>query len=293
MADDGATGVLDLPTDTAEVEETTPEAAELAETTTSDDSVETVERPEGTAETETDEADPFAGLDEAALRENARIKTLLEKERKFGREQAEDAANQRAQHAANEARHNAELAQYNQVAQNQHISQRIQDMRQALGDPDWMPDQPTVTRWQQEAAPFIGAGRAVAKQEVVTAANEILAEVNPDYRVPAEMLDEWNRAAVAPGTGPLAKAALKVALAAALDKERDKLRAEIEAELADAQKTETARGKTSERKAAPRPTNVAGGAPPATDHSRVLSSSTASPEQKRAAFKALYGFDPD
>ena len=132
-----------------------------------------------------------------------------------------------------------------------------------MGDPEWMPDQSMVQKWQQEAQPFAAAGRIVAKQEVMKAANELLDELNPEYRVSPALLEEWNRAAVSASAVPLTKAALRVALDAALEKERATIRAEVEAEFQDQKKTETARAATADRKAAPK-TSVATGSPPGT-----------------------------
>ena len=282
---DETAAVLDAPAPAAEALETTPELAlpeselALAPETQGDDHA-----PESE-----DDADPLAALDDESLAENERVKKLLDS----AVARNEESARRRAEHAANEQRRAQEAQEHQNVATNQYLGQYIGIVRQALDDPSWMPDQPTVQAMQRFVTPFAAAARVQAKDEVVMGLNETLGEVNPTYRVPPSMLEEWNRALSSPGATALTKVAGQILRDAMVEKVREEVRAEVEAELRGAQKTETGKAADAAKRAAPRPAGVASGGPAGSrDPSAIINDPNSTRAQQRAAFKEAHGFDP-
>ena len=276
------TAVLELPGTAAGEPEAPPsfETPESAEAT-APETDEQLETPESE-----DDADPLAALDDDALAENERVKKLLDS----AIARNEESARRKAEHAANEQRRQQEAQEYQNVATNQYLGQFIGIVRSAAGDPEWMPDQSSVQQMQRFVAPFAAAARVQAKDEVVTGLNETLGEVNPNYRVPPAMLEEWNRALSSPTAVPLTKVAGLILRDAMVEKVRDEVRAEVEAELRGAQKTETGKAASAALRSAPRPAGVkAGGAPAAPDDSEILADPNASLAQKQEAYRRKYG----
>jgi len=282
------TALLDLPgtaveEDAAPPSEETPEsAAPLAPETD-----EQVETPENEA------ADPISSLSDEEIAGNERIKKLLDDSAKSAVARAEESARRTAETRANETRHEQEMQQHQQVAQGQALGLQVGVMRQLLDDPQWVPDQQAVQKLNQTFAPFVGAARVTAKTEVSNALNEALNDLNPSYRVPPERLDEWNRASVQASAAPMTKVAALILADAAREAIRAEVRAEVEAEFSKESKTEQGKAADTAKRGAPRPAGVAGASPTTVDHRATIGSPTATPAQKAAAFKALYGFDPD
>ena len=120
--------------------------------------------------------------------------------------------------------------------------------------------------------------------------DEWLKENYPDFRPPEELTATRERAYA---SGDWAKvvqseyALMQEALTESLTpKLRDQVRAELEAEAKAAVSEEA----TARRKAAPRPTNVDGSAPPKTDYRKILGDPEATEEERNKAFEKVYGF---
>ena len=292
MAEDGATGVLELP-GTGAALESPPEAAGLVETEF-DAAVETVG--DGvTAETEdgSEEADPLGELDDDSLANNERIKQLMEKHAEWRVSQERDRITQRANLAANEKAREARAIQAQQAADGSAAQEFLLAIRADLQDDEWtwgknasagipkaLEKYGAFYRTQQALATEQGAAafvQDVLKEPIPPDLNQYLVESRADPN-PAQLSYAW------------AYTITQIADRKAYERGR----ADEAAERAEKDKTDVSKGATATRKAnAPRPASGAAGAvAPVRDPRDIIADPRATAAQKRAAYKSVYGFDP-
>ncbi len=252
MPPEEATGLLELPA-TGEVEATAQEPAVLE--TAEPISPETDEEEPGPETEDSEQTDPLASLDDDALAENDRVKKLIQ----WRMDQAADVAAQKQKHESNLAQRDAELQSSQAVTSRESLGTLVGVIRNETGDPQWLPDQPTLNALSHVVKQHDEHASKVKRDQAAEGFNAWLAEEVPDYRATPELMDAWNRAAAAPSIAGWAKAMAAIQA----DALRVKIRAELEAENQSTQKTEKTRAAEQARKTAPR-TSGASGSPGST-----------------------------
>lgn len=120
-----------------------------------------------------------------------------------------------------------------------------------------------------------------------------IAEQAKGYKAGPELVTEYQNAAYSGDPAKLSAALLKLARDAyeqtELPKRKEEWLKAVKDEQTQAQKLSAARKAPADGSGAP--TRLGAGAAPRGDHSAVLSSDKASPDEKRAAFKALHGIE--
>lgn len=115
----------------------------------------------------------------------------------------------------------------------------------------------------------------------------------PDFR-PSEDVTAGRERAIATGDwGKVVQSEFDLMLEAVTEKLSPELREKVKGEMEAESKAAESEEGTAKRQRSPKPTAVGGEAPGKVNHQSILSNPEATPEQKDAAFKALYGFDPD